>query len=286
MKIRKAIIPVAGLGIRFLPVTKAIPKEMLPIIDKPAIQYIVEEAFDSGIEEILIISSRAKKGLIEDHFDKYPYLENYLKQKGKDDLLEILNKTNKLSKIYSLRQKEPLGLGHAVYCAKGFVEKEPFAVLLGDDLIYSQIPALKQLMEVYQRTNSSVLGIKEVLLEDVSKYGILDAKLEGNLFKVNDLVEKPMPKESPSTLAIVGRYIITPAIFDILEKVEPDLNGEIQLTNALKVLCQKEAMYGVVFEGKRYDVGDKLGYLKATVEFALAREDLGEEFLAYLKKLI
>ena len=286
MKVKKAVIPAAGLGVRFLPATKAQPKEMLPIVDKPTIQYIVEEAVASGIEEILIITGRYKKS-IEDHFDRFPSLEAHLKEKGKKDLLDLVTSIGEMADVFYVRQKEPRGLGHAVHCARNFVGNEPFAVLLGDDIVKSQVPCLKQLMDVYEETGASVIGVQNVPWSEVHKYGILAAKEEReNLYAIQDLVEKPAPPKAPSQLAIMGRYIMNPEIFQILSQTEPGAGGEIQLTDALKVLCQQETMHGLVFAGKRYDVGDRLGYLKATVEFALERPDLSQEFTQYLKDLV
>ncbi|MBF7081619.1 UTP--glucose-1-phosphate uridylyltransferase GalU [Desulfallas sp. Bu1-1] len=286
MKIRKAVIPAAGLGVRFLPATKALPKEMIPIVDKPTIQYIIEEAVNSGIEDILIITGRDKKA-IEDHFDKSRILEDHLRSKGKKDLLEIVKQTSSLADIHYVRQKEPRGLGHAVYCARRFVGNEPFAVLLGDDVVRGEVPCLKQMMDLYEQVQASVIGVQEVPLADVSKYGIIDAApFKDNIFRIHSLVEKPAPEQAPSRLAIMGRYIIEPEIFEILARTGPGAGGEIQLTDALKVLAGQKEMYGLVFEGKRYDVGDKLGYLKAMVEFALARPDLAEEFRRYLEEIV
>jgi UTP--glucose-1-phosphate uridylyltransferase len=286
MKVRKAIIPAAGLGTRFLPATKAQPKEMLPIVDKPTIQYIIEEAVASGIEEILIITGRNKKA-IEDHFDRSIELEMELKSKGKDEFLEMVEGISNLAQIHYIRQKEPRGLGHAVLCAKTFVGNEPFAVMLGDDVVDSKVPCLKQLMDVYDEYQTTVLGVQEVPNEDVKKYGIVKGMhIEKGVHKVKDLIEKPDIDKAPSNIAILGRYIITPHIFEILEHTAPGKNNEIQLTDALKELLLKEAMYAYVFEGRRYDVGDRLGFLEATVDYALKREDLRENFLAYMKKVI
>jgi UTP--glucose-1-phosphate uridylyltransferase len=286
LKIRKAIIPAAGLGTRFLPATKAQPKEMLPIVDKPTLQYIIEEAVDSGIEEILIITGRNKKS-IEDHFDKSVELELELETKGKYDLLESVRKISDMVNIHYIRQKEPKGLGHAIYCAKSFIGNEPFAVLLGDDIIYTEKPCLKQMIEAYDEYQTSILGVQEVIREDVYKYGIVCGKnIVNRVYKVEGLVEKPAVEDAPSNVAILGRYIINPAIFEILEHTKPGKGGEIQLTDALRELAQREAMYAYKFEGRRYDVGDKQGFLEATVEFALRREDLREEFLSYLIKII
>lgn len=286
MRIRKAVIPAAGLGVRFLPATKALPKEMIPIVDKPTIQYIIEEAVNSGIEDILIITGRDKKA-IEDHFDRSRSLEDHLRSKGKQDLLEIVEKTSGLAEIHYIRQKEPRGLGHAVYCARRFVGNEPFAVLLGDDIVSSEVPCLRQMMDLYEETQASVIGVKEVPPGDVSKYGILAAEpVRDSVYRIHDLVEKPAPEAAPSRLAIMGRYIIEPEIFEILARTAPGAGDEIQLTDALKVLAAQKPMYGLIFEGRRYDVGDKLGYLKAMVEFALARPDLAKEFRSYLQGLM
>lgn len=282
MKVKKAIIPAAGLGTRFLPATKAQPKEMLPIVDKPTIQYIVEEAIASGIEEILIITGRNKKS-IEDHFDKSIELELELDKAGKSELLELVRDISDMVDIHYIRQKEPRGLGHAIHCAKTFVGNEPFAVLLGDDVVDSEIPCLKQLIDCYSEYKTTILGVQTVAKENVSKYGIVDGiHIEDRVYKVKDLVEKPSIEETPSDVAILGRYIITPEIFNILENTKPGKNGEIQLTDALKTLIGKEAMYAYNFEGKRYDVGDKLGFLEATIEFALKKDELKSEFIEYL----
>lgn len=285
MEVRKAIIPAAGLGTRFLPATKAQPKEMLPIVDKPSLQYIIEEAVNSGIEEILIITGRNKKS-IEDHFDRSIELELQLEKAGKFDQLEEVRKISDMANIHYIRQKEPKGLGHAIHCAKSFIGDEPCAVLLGDDIVYSKKPCLKQMIEIYDQYKTTILGVQEVPSEEVSKYGIIDAKLiEDRVYKVKGLVEKPSIEKAPSNMAILGRYIINPAIFEILEHTEPGKNGEIQLTDALWTLSQKEAMYAYVFEGQRYDVGDKIGFLKATVDFALRYDDLKEGFMDYLKEI-
>lgn len=285
MRVKKAVIPAAGLGVRFLPATKAVPKEMIPIVDTPTIQYIIKEAVDSGIEDILIITSREKKA-IEDHFDRFIALEDHLRAKGKEDLLKVVEETGTLAEIHYARQKEPLGLGHAVYCARRFVGREPFAVLLGDDVVRSEVPCLKQMIDLYEEMGTSILGVKEVPAADVSKYGILDAELvRENVYRVRDLVEKPAADRAPSRLAIMGRYIIEPEVFDILAHTAPGAGGEIQLTDALRELALKKEMYGLVFDGDRYDVGDKLGYLKATIEFALERPDLAGPLRNYLKEL-
>lgn len=286
-KIRKAVIPAAGYGTRFLPATKATPKEMLPIVDKPTIQYIVEEALASGIEEILIVSGHGKRA-IEDHFDSAPTLEAELKKKGKLDLLKMVQDTANI-RIHYIRQRYMRGLGDAILCAKAFMGDEPFAVLLGDDVVYNpEKPALRQLIDVYDKMGGSVLGCQMVPDEKVSSYGIVagDKTDDPRLMRVRDMIEKPSLEEAPSRMAVLGRYIIRPEIFGILEHTEPGKGGEIQLTDALKELARQQAVYAYDFEGKRYDLGDKLGFLKATVEFALRREDLGTPFKKYLKDLV
>ncbi len=286
-KITKAVIPAAGLGTRFLPATKACPKEMLPIVDNPNIQYIIEEALASGITDILIISGRTKRA-IEDHFDRSPELEMNLEEHGKLDLLQQVKDIADIN-IHYIRQKEPRGLGHAILCAKAFIGHEPFAVLLGDDVVYNdEYPCLRQLMDVYEATGGSVLGCQTVPREKVSSYGIVDSVPTNNkrIFKVNDMVEKPALEEAPSQLAVLGRYVIMPEIFDILEQTQPGRGGEIQLTDALKVLAKEQDMYAYDFMGRRYDVGDKLGYLTATVEYALRRDDLRDKFMDYLKTIV
>ena len=286
MKVKKAVIPAAGLGTRFLPSTKAQPKEMLNIFDKPSIQYIVEEAVEAGIEDILIILGRNKKS-IEDHFDKSYELEDKLKSKGKKELLEGVEKISNLGNIHYIRQKEPLGLGHAIYCAKAFVGNEPFAVMLGDDIVKSKKPCIKQLIEKYEEYNSTIIGVQAVEKSQVDKYGIVKGeKINERLYKVEDLVEKPKVKEAPSNIAILGRYVISPEIFPILQHTKPGAGNEIQLTDGLKELARRRNVYSYVFEGKRYDVGNKLGFLEATVEFALDDKELGSTFKKYLKNLI
>jgi UTP--glucose-1-phosphate uridylyltransferase len=282
MHVKKAIIPAAGLGTRFLPATKAQPKEMLPIVDKPTIQYIVEEAVASGIEEILIITGRNKRA-IEDHFDKSVELEDELERSNKEELLELVQNISNMVDIYYIRQKEPKGLGHAISRAKTFVGNEPFAVMLGDDIVDSEVPCLKQLINCYDKYKTSILGVQEVKKSEVSKYGIVEGiEIEDRVYKVKDMVEKPKIEEAPSNIAILGRYIITPNIFDVLEKTKPGKGGEIQLTDALKELSKQEAVYSYCFEGKRYDVGDKMGFLQANIEFALKRDDLKENLINYL----
>ena len=286
MQVHKAVIPAAGLSTRLLPATKAQPKEMLPIVDKPAIQYIVEEAIKSGIEDILIVTGRGKRA-IEDHFDKSYELEEELKKKGKIDLLEIVQDISNLVNIHYIRQKEPKGLGHAIYCTKTFIGDEPFAVLLGDDIIDSEEPCLKQMLKVYEKYQGTIIGVQPVPDDDICKYGIIDGiEVSERVYKVNDLVEKPEKDKAPSNIAILGRYIISPRIFEFLENAKPGKNGEIQLTDALKKLAEVENVYAYNFIGDRYDVGNKMGYLKAMVELALKRDDLKDEFLAYLKDII
>ncbi|MGI6190014.1 MAG: UTP--glucose-1-phosphate uridylyltransferase GalU [Caldicoprobacteraceae bacterium] len=286
MKVRKAIIPAAGLGTRFLPATKAQPKEMLPIVDKPTIQYIIEEAIDSGIEEFLIVTGRNKRS-IEDHFDRSLELEEALQKSNNADLLKLVDDISNMVDIHYIRQKEPKGLGHAIYCARSFIGDEPFAVLLGDDIVYSKTPCLKQIIEVYNEYKTTVLGCQHVSREDVNKYGIVNGiEIEDKVYKVKELIEKPDVDKAPSTLAILGRYIITPRIFYYLAHTKPGIGGEIQLTDALQSLVSEEAIYAYDFEGKRYDVGNKLGYLQATVEFALRRDDLKAEFGEYLRDFV
>ncbi|MBP1926813.1 UTP--glucose-1-phosphate uridylyltransferase [Sedimentibacter acidaminivorans] len=285
MKVKKAIIPAAGLGTRFLPATKAIPKEMLPIVDKPTIQYIVEEVISSGIEDLLIITGR-NKGSIEEHFDRAIELEYNLEKNKKEELLEEVQKISKMINIHTIRQKDPRGLGHAVYCAKSFVGNEPFAVLLGDDVVDSRVPCLKQMINIYDEYESSILGVQEVAWENVNKYGIVSGdKVNERVYTVNGLVEKPDINKAPTNIAILGRYIITPEIFKILENTKTGVGGEIQLTDGLKELAKIQKMYAYVFEGKRYDVGSKIGFLEATVDFALKRDDLKDSFKSYLNKL-
>lgn len=286
MKISKAIIPAAGLGTRFLPATKAQPKEMFPIVDKPTLQYIVEEAVASGIEDILIISGRNKKS-IEDHFDRSIELELVLEQREKTEILEQVRKISNMANIHYIRQKEPKGLGHAIYCGKSFIANEPFAVFLGDDIVDSKKPCLKQMIEVYDNFKTTILGVRKVPMKEVYKYGIIEGEyINDKVQLVKDLIEKPSQDEALSNTAIMGRYIITPRIFEMLEKTSAGKNGEIQLTDALKKLAKEESMYAYELEGKRYDVGDKLGFLKATVEFALKKDELKDEFKEYLINLI
>lgn len=285
-KIRKAIIPAAGFGTRFLPATKAMPKEMLPIVDKPTIQYIAEEILESGIDQILIISGHAKRA-IEDHFDSSTELESHLYEHGKMSVLKEIRKISSI-KIHYVRQQYMRGLGDAILCAKDFVDGEPFGVILGDDVVYHpEKPALKQLMEQYEQTGGTVIGCQCVAPERVSAYGIIAGKEinDKGLLKVDDMIEKPSISEAPSRVAALGRYVITPEVFEVLEQTAPGKGGEIQLTDALRVMAHAGNVYAYCFEGKRYDTGDKLGFLKATVEYALRRDDLGDDFHTYLKNL-
>lgn len=286
MKVKKAIIPAAGLGTRFLPATKAMPKEMLPIVDKPTIQYIVEEAIESGIEDIIIVTGKGKRA-IEDHFDHSFELEQNLFEKGKFELLNEVQKSSKLVDIHYIRQKEPKGLGHAIWCARKFIGNEPFAVLLGDDIVQAEKPCLKQMIEQYERYNASILGVQNVEPDEVSRYGIVDGACIGERFyNVNGLVEKPKKEEAPSNLAIMGRYILNPRIFDILSHQDPGAGGEIQLTDAIAGLNEYEAVYAYDFEGKRYDVGEKMGFIQTTIEFALQRNELRSNLLDYLSGVL
>lgn len=286
MKIRKAIIPAAGFGTRFLPATKSVPKEMMPVVDKPAIQYVVEEAVASGIEDILIITSRHKKS-IEDYFDANPELELALEKGNKIDLLNEIKDVNNLANIHYIRQREAKGLGHAVACAKTFVGNEPFAIILPDDLIYSEIPCLKQMTDLFDKYQTSILGVQRVDYDKVNKYGIVTGKqLSENLYKVDGMVEKPPIDKAPTNIAIVGRYIVTPKIFDILENSKPGALGEIQLTDGLLQLLETQDMYAYVFDGKRYDTGNKKGYLEAVVDYTLRRKDLRDDFINYIKTVI
>lgn len=283
--IHKAVIPAAGLGTRFLPATKAQPKEMLPIVDKPAIQFIIEEALDSGIDEILIITGRNKRA-IEDHFDRSIELELQLEESGKYDLLETIREISDIP-IHFIRQKETKGLGHAVLCAKQFIGNEPFAVLLGDDLVDAEVPCLKQLISAWRDVGGTILGCQEVPQEKVSAYGIVDGvKKKENIWQAKDMIEKPSVEEAPSRLAVLGRYILAPEIFDILETTPPGKGGEIQLTDAIKVLAAKDSVFAYNFSGRRYDIGDKEGFLEATVEQALKRPDLRERFIEYLSRTL
>lgn len=284
-KIKKAVIPAAGFGTRFLPYTKALPKEMICVVDKPVIQLIVEEAVESGIEEILIITSR-NKNAIENHFDDVPELEAHLRKYNKFNEISVINKISNMARIYYVRQQEMLGLGHAISLAKTFTKDEPFAVLLGDDIVKHEIPALKQIINVYEKYEKSVLAVQEVNKSDVSKYGIIDASLiDDKTFMVKNIVEKPTIENAPSNIAVLGKYIFTPNIYEEIMKIHSDGVNEIQLTDAIDSLIKKEAVYAYNFDGKRYDTGDKLGYLKAIVEYALVHEEVKDEFKKYLKNL-
>jgi UTP--glucose-1-phosphate uridylyltransferase len=287
MKIRKAVFPAAGLGTRFLPATKAQPKEMLPIVDKPTIQYVVEEAVASGIQDIIIVTGRGKNA-IEDHFDRSIELEMMLDRKGRSDLLEVVRRVSELMRVCYVRQKEPLGLGHALLAARDLVGEEPFAVLLGDDILTDETPALQQMMAVYEKYRCSVMCVKRVPKAEVSRYGVIKGRpLEDHLYHIMDMVEKPSVSETPSDLAIIGRYILTPEIFPLLAKTVPDRTGEIQLTNALKALLRtkRQMMYALEFQGRWHDAGTILGYLKTTVEFALQRPDVAPGFKEFLRRL-
>ena len=286
MKVRKAVIPAAGLGTRFLPATKAMPKEMLPIVDKPTIQYIIEEAVASGIEDILIITGRNKRA-IEDHFDRSIELELALQEHHKENMLKMVQSISNIN-LHSIRQKEAKGLGHAILCAKQFIGDEPFAVLLGDDVVDAKVPCLQQLIQAYEETGASILGVQEVPKEKVSSYGVVASETtdKENTWLVKDMIEKPAIEEAPSQLAVLGRYIINPEIFEILENVKPGKGDEIQLTDALKILAKQQPMYAYCFQGRRYDLGDKQGFFEATVEFALKRDELRDGLLEYLKDIV
>ena len=283
--IRKAIFPAAGLGTRFLPATKASPKEMLPLVDKPLIQYAIEEAVNSGIESVLIITGRDKSA-IEDHFDISPELEHNLREKGKDELFEMVRRISDIARISYTRQKQALGLGHAIYQAKDFAGGDPFAALLPDDIVDAEVPALQQMIDVFEKYNAPVIATMQVEGEAISRFGAIDAEeVEPGVYKVNDMVEKPPLSEAPSDLAIIGRYIFTPDIFGAIERTQPGAGGEIQITDAMRLLLAERPLYAVKLDGVRHDAGDKLGFLIATVEFALKREDLGADFREYLKGL-
>lgn len=287
-RVRKAVFPVAGLGTRFLPATKVIPKEMLPIVDVPQIELGVQEALDAGIEEIVFITGRGKAAMI-DHFDVSYELEDHLRRRGQDSLLEVAQSVSNKAQIVSIRQKNPLGLGHAVLCAKSAIGEEPFAVILSDDVIRSEKPVIGQLAKVYERHGGAILAVMGVDAENISKYGVADPADTPHpgpgVIPLRGLVEKPLPEEAPSDLAIIGRYILPPGIFGALERVAPDAKGEIQLTDGIRLLLENQPVFAYEFEGKRFDAGDKLGFLQATVEFALAREDIGPAFRAYLRSL-
>lgn len=284
MKITKAVIPAAGFGTRFLPATKAVPKEMLPIIDKPTIEYIAEEAIESGIKDLLIIVSRGKDAIVN-HFDKAFELEAVLERDNKHEMLDAVRSVSEKINVQFIRQREQKGLGHAVLCAKSFAGGEPFAVMLGDDVVVNKKPCLKQLTEQFEKVGSTVIGVQKVGMEHVSKYGIVDCdRIDGRLYKMKGMVEKPKPENAPSDIAALGRYVLTPAIFDCLEHTGKGAGGEIQLTDAIVKLLETEDVYAYDFEGMRYDIGSKQGFLRATVDFALGRDDLKDEFMEYLKE--
>ncbi len=287
-QVKKAVIPVAGFGTRFLPFTKAMPKEMLPIVDKPTIQYIVEEAVKSGIEDIIFVTaSHSNKRAIEDHFDYSPTLENLLRKKNKLDFLDEVHNISDMANIHYIRQKEAKGLGHAICCAESFIGDEPFAVLLGDDVVVGETPAIKQLVNAYEQTGTSIMGVQEVDMSQVDKYGIVSLeKSETSIEKMTDFVEKPKQEEAPSNRAVLGRYILTPTIFKYLKTQSEGAGNEIQLTDAVKRMMIEEDVYACTFEGQRHDIGDKLGFLKATVDFALEREDVKDDFYKYLQERI
>lgn len=285
-RVKKAVIPAAGLGTRFLPATKAMPKEMLPIVDKPTIQYIIEEAVESGIEDILIVTGKGKRA-IEDHFDSVPELEQQLIEKGKSEFLKLVEETTNIN-IHFIRQSKPKGLGHAVLQAKAFIGDEPFVVMLGDDIVQAEVPCTKQLIDQYNKTESSIIGVQQVSRDVTHRYGIVDlqSSLEGGLHKVESFVEKPAPGTEPSNLAILGRYLFTPQIFKFLETQVPGAGGEIQLTDAITRLNEVQRVFAYEFTGKRYDVGEKLGFIQTTLEFALAREDLRDDVLKMITQLV
>ncbi|WP_261698153.1 UTP--glucose-1-phosphate uridylyltransferase GalU [Staphylococcus equorum] len=285
MKIKKAVIPAAGLGTRFLPATKAMPKEMLPILDKPTIQYIVEEAVAAGIEDIIIVTGKHKRA-IEDHFDNQKELELILEEKGKHDLLDEVQHASNLANMFYVRQKEQKGLGHAIWSSRQFIGNEPFAVLLGDDIVQSEVPAIKQLMDKYNQTGKSVIGVQQVDEDETHRYGIVDpSESNDRLFSVEKFVEKPKVGTSPSNLAIMGRYVLTPEIFNYLEKQEIGTGGEIQLTDAIEYLNNDDCVYAYDFEGDRYDVGEKQGFVKTTIQFALNNDEMSDEIAEFIKSL-
>ncbi|MBI3581070.1 MAG: UTP--glucose-1-phosphate uridylyltransferase GalU [Nitrospinae bacterium] len=284
-KVKKAVFPVAGLGTRFLPATKSLPKEMLPLVDKPVIQYVVEEAIASGIEKVIFVTGRGKDA-IENHFDRSIELETLLEKRNQGSLLEVVQHISNMCEFWYVRQKEPLGLGHAILKARDIIGDDPFAVLLGDDVIHTDgTPGLRQLMDVYEERGKSVIALEEVPAESTSKYGVADPEWrDGPLCKIKGLVEKPTANP-PSNMAVIGRYVLTPGVFDFLEKVRPDAKGEIQLTTGLNAFCAKEEMFGLLFTGRRYDTGDKLGFLKATVEYGLRNGEMGREFASFLRSI-
>jgi UTP--glucose-1-phosphate uridylyltransferase len=283
MKLKKAVIPVAGLGTRFLPATKTVPKELLPIVDIPSIQYVVQEAVDAGIEEIIFVTGRGKDG-IEDHFDEAPDLEQVLADRGNDEMVKMLRRIAEMTEVVSVRQKKPLGLGHAVLCARDLVGNEPFAVMLADDLIDGATPCIRQLLDIFQSTNESVVALMEVPQTEVHQYGVIKGKvIKERLYEVEGMVEKPPAKDAPSRMAIIGRYVLRPEIFPILQNLPSGKGGEIQLTDGLAQLLRERKIYGCEFTGDRYDIGDKFGFVRATVAYALKRPDLRDKVLEYLK---
>jgi UTP--glucose-1-phosphate uridylyltransferase len=285
MKLRKAVIPVAGLGTRFLPATKTVPKELLPIVDIPSIQYVVQEAVDAGIEEIIFVTGRGKDG-IEDHFDEAPELEQLLTERGNHEMARTLRKIAEMTEVVSVRQKKPLGLGHAVLCARDLVGDEPFAVMLADDLIDAEVPGIRQLLQIYEETNESVIALMEVPLAEVQQYGVIKGReIKKRLYQVEGTVEKPSAEDAPSRMAIIGRYVLRPEIFKILKNLPPGRGGEIQLTDGLAQLVRERKIFGCEFVGDRYDIGDKFGFVRATVAYALKRPDLRDKVLEFLKTI-
>jgi UTP--glucose-1-phosphate uridylyltransferase len=285
MHVKKAVIPVAGLGTRFLPATKTVPKELLPIIDIPSIQYVVQEAVDAGIEEIIFVTGRGKDA-IEDHFDEAPELEQILTDRGNTEMVKKLRRIAEMIAVVSVRQKVPLGLGHAVLCARDLVGHEPFAVMLADDLVDSEVPCIEQLVEIFNRKEESVIALMEVALEEVHQYGVIKGEeIESRIYQIDATVEKPVSSEAPSRMAIIGRYVLRPEIFEILEKQTPGRGGEIQLTDGLARLARQRKMYGCAFNGQRYDIGDKFGFVRATIAYALKRPDLRDKVSEYLKSV-
>jgi UTP--glucose-1-phosphate uridylyltransferase len=285
MRIKKAVIPAAGFGTRFLPATKVVPKELLPIVDKPTVQYIMEEVVAAGMQEVILITGR-EKGSIEDHFDTSAELENHLRKKGKRDLLKLIQEISEMVTLVSVRQKEPLGLGHAILCAKKVVGREPFAVLLGDDLIDAKVPCIKQMIDVYEKMNGAVIAIQKVPRSETHLYGIIRGrKMADRLYRIDDMIEKPEKGKAPSNLAIIGRYILFPQIFDLLENVSPDGKGEIQLTEGLRGLKETVPLFGYEFKGARYDAGDKWGYLQANISLGLKHPEIGLKLKRYLRSL-
>lgn len=290
MMVKKAVIPAAGLGTRFLPVTKSMPKEMLPLIDTPAIHYVVKEAVESGIDDIIIITGRGKRA-VEDYFDDSPELEMHLREKRKEDLLKVVRNISSMVNVHYIRQKEPKGLPDAVLKAEKHVGSEPFAVLLGDDIIKSEKPCIQQLIEVFKKFNSSVLAVQEVPLEKISRYGSIKGKkletdLDNKLYLVKDIVEKPRIEEAPSNVAAVGRYVFTPEIFDCIKNTSPGVNNELQIADSIKILMRSQKVYAAEFSGKRYDIGDKLGYVQAIIDFAVENKEIGKDVLEYIKKVV